>query len=287
MDFFTVPTLAFGFLYCFFVILRCNVTRNTTAFRIVQQMLEAWPYSSSQILGVRRGREVWQRSGDIRKRDGQPTGTHGFPEPVAERSRRTLGGQLPTGLVTTTNIGRIWGSRKTRRWLGQQRCTLTPDLRFEPFRDSVGYTIVTRSQHRTDQKLPLDQVPISRNLVLRFPFVELTPRAHRSRLPASVPGSRLLLKVFLLNVYPVGHRIPLRLRVPAQLCQGASDTVFCRLVDVLDVLRERSNLRLHLAHDGFDNVLIVKRHIVMFPRVVLEIVEFRTVEEIVCSSLVC
>jgi len=51
MDFFTVPTLTFGVLYCFFVIahdrrkiLCFNVTRNPHALWIVQQMREAWPY---------------------------------------------------------------------------------------------------------------------------------------------------------------------------------------------------------------------------------------------------
>ncbi|MGA7767661.1 MAG: integrase core domain-containing protein [Candidatus Sulfotelmatobacter sp.] len=51
MDFFTVPTLTFGVLYCFFVIghdrrkiLRFNVTRNPNALWIVQQLREAWPY---------------------------------------------------------------------------------------------------------------------------------------------------------------------------------------------------------------------------------------------------
>jgi len=48
MDFFTVPTLTFGVLYCFFVIgherrkiLRFNVTRHPSALWIVQQMREA------------------------------------------------------------------------------------------------------------------------------------------------------------------------------------------------------------------------------------------------------
>jgi putative transposase len=52
MDFFTVPTLTFGVLYCFLVIghdrrkiLRFNVTRNPTALWVVQQMREAWPYA--------------------------------------------------------------------------------------------------------------------------------------------------------------------------------------------------------------------------------------------------
>jgi hypothetical protein len=51
MDFFTVPTLTFGVLYCFFVIvhdrrkiLHFNVTRNPHALWIVQQLREAWAY---------------------------------------------------------------------------------------------------------------------------------------------------------------------------------------------------------------------------------------------------
>src|SRR5262245_38890587 len=52
MDFFTVPTLRFGILYCFFVIahdrrriLNCNVTRHPTSFWITQQLREAFPFS--------------------------------------------------------------------------------------------------------------------------------------------------------------------------------------------------------------------------------------------------
>jgi transposase InsO family protein len=54
MDFFTVPTITFGVLYCFFVIghnrrkiLCFNVTRNPSALWIVQQMREAWPYTAA------------------------------------------------------------------------------------------------------------------------------------------------------------------------------------------------------------------------------------------------
>jgi len=53
MDFFTVPTLSFGVLYCFFVIahdrrhiLHCNVTRHPTGLWITQQLREAFPYDS-------------------------------------------------------------------------------------------------------------------------------------------------------------------------------------------------------------------------------------------------
>ncbi len=55
MDFFTVPTITFGVLYCFFVIghdrrkiLRFNVTQHPSALWIVQQMREAWPYAPAQ-----------------------------------------------------------------------------------------------------------------------------------------------------------------------------------------------------------------------------------------------
>jgi putative transposase len=51
MDCFTVPTLTFGVLYCFFVIghdrrkiQHFNVTRNPNALWIVQQLREAWAY---------------------------------------------------------------------------------------------------------------------------------------------------------------------------------------------------------------------------------------------------
>ena len=51
MDFFTVPTLTFGVLYCFVVIghdrrkiLHFNVTRNPHALWVVQQLREAWAY---------------------------------------------------------------------------------------------------------------------------------------------------------------------------------------------------------------------------------------------------
>lgn len=54
MDFFSVPTLTFGVLHCFFVvahdrrsILHCNVTRHPTSAWVVQQLREAFPYDST------------------------------------------------------------------------------------------------------------------------------------------------------------------------------------------------------------------------------------------------
>jgi putative transposase len=52
MDFFCVPTLAFGIIYCFFVIshdrrriLHWNVTRHPTSTWVTQQLREAFPYN--------------------------------------------------------------------------------------------------------------------------------------------------------------------------------------------------------------------------------------------------
>jgi len=54
MDFFTVPTVTFNLLYCFFIIshdrrriLHFNVTRHPTSSWIVQQLREAFPYQSA------------------------------------------------------------------------------------------------------------------------------------------------------------------------------------------------------------------------------------------------
>lgn len=54
MDFFTVPTITFGVLYCFFIIshdcrriLHLNVTRHPTSTWVVQQLQEAFPYQTA------------------------------------------------------------------------------------------------------------------------------------------------------------------------------------------------------------------------------------------------
>jgi len=54
MDFFTVPTLRFSLLYCFFVIghdrrqiLHFNVTKHPTSLWVVQQLREAFPFESA------------------------------------------------------------------------------------------------------------------------------------------------------------------------------------------------------------------------------------------------
>ena len=97
MDFFTVPTLTFGVLYCFFVIahdrrrvLHFNVTRHPTSAWIVQQLREAFPYDSApKYLIFDRGANFNQEVIDTVKNFGtQPKRTN-FRSPwqngVAER----------------------------------------------------------------------------------------------------------------------------------------------------------------------------------------------------------
>jgi putative transposase len=54
MDFFTVPTITFGVLYCFIVIsydrrhnLHVNVTKHPTSGWIIQQLREAFPFEAA------------------------------------------------------------------------------------------------------------------------------------------------------------------------------------------------------------------------------------------------
>ncbi|PYT87649.1 MAG: hypothetical protein DMG36_25060, partial [Acidobacteria bacterium] len=46
--------------------------------------------------------------------------------------------------------GRILGSRRTRQQVGLQKSAVRVQARFNPCRDSAGYTIVMRSQRRFD-----------------------------------------------------------------------------------------------------------------------------------------
>jgi hypothetical protein len=94
MDFFTVPTLTFGVLYCFFVIghdrrkiLRFNVTRNPCAFWIVQQMREAAVRRRSQVPVVRSRFEVWQRRAISSEGNGKSADMYRVSKSMAERCR--------------------------------------------------------------------------------------------------------------------------------------------------------------------------------------------------------
>src|SRR5579859_2260784 len=90
MDFFTVPTLTFGVLYCFFVIahdrqriLHCNVTGHPNSAWVVQHLREAFPYDSAPKFLIFDG-TVPARSRQPRLRSNNDLDSH----PMHQRSGR-------------------------------------------------------------------------------------------------------------------------------------------------------------------------------------------------------
>ena len=103
MDFFTVPTINFSVLYCFFVIshdrrriLHFNVTKHPTSLWIVQQLREAFPFGSAP-------RFV------IFDRDAK----YGLEVPAAIRSLRVS--------PVRTSFGSPWQNGVAERWVGSCR----------------------------------------------------------------------------------------------------------------------------------------------------------------------
>jgi len=117
MDFFTVPTITFGVLYCFFVIshdrrriLHFNVTKHPTSSWIIQQLREAFPFeSASRFL--------------IFDRDGE----YGLEVPVAVRS-------LKISPVRTSSES-PWQNGVAERWVESCR------------RDLLDHIIAFNEQH--------------------------------------------------------------------------------------------------------------------------------------------
>jgi len=107
MDFFTVPTLSFGVLYCFFVIahdrrriLHCIATNRPTSAWVVQQLREAFPYDSApKYLIFDRGANFNEEVIDTVKSFGiQPTRTS-FRSPWQNGVARALGGNCRRDLL--------------------------------------------------------------------------------------------------------------------------------------------------------------------------------------------
>lgn len=110
MDFFTVPTLTFNVLYCFFIIshdrkriLHFNVTRHPTSSWIVQQLREAFPYQSTH-------RFI------IFDHDAK----YGFEVPAAIHSMKITPVQ--------TSIGSPWQNGVAERWVGSCRRELLDNV---------------------------------------------------------------------------------------------------------------------------------------------------------------
>ena len=101
MDFFTVPTVTFQLLYCFFIIshdrrqiVHFNVTRHPASTWIAQQLRETFPYQSAPKFLIldhdaKYGLEV---PAAIRSMKITPLR---ISVPLAEWHRRTVGGKLP------------------------------------------------------------------------------------------------------------------------------------------------------------------------------------------------
>ena len=103
MDLFTVPTLTFGVLYCFFImahdrrrILHFNLTRNPTTAWVRQQLREAFPYESAPKY------LIFDRDAKF------------SPEIVA--AVRAMGSQL-----TRTSFRSPWQNGMAERWVGSCR----------------------------------------------------------------------------------------------------------------------------------------------------------------------
>ena len=101
MDFFTVPTLTFGVLQCFFVIahdrrrvLHFSITRHPSSAWISQQLRETFLYDEVPTRSeLQRG--SCQHDEELR----HPTQADELPQSLAERCCRTLGWELQTGFA--------------------------------------------------------------------------------------------------------------------------------------------------------------------------------------------
>ena len=104
MDFFTVPTITFSALYCFFVIshdrrriLHFNVTKHPTSSWIVQQLREAFPFGSAPrfVIFDRDAKYGLEVPAAIRALRVNPLRTSRFESPWQNGGRRALGRELP------------------------------------------------------------------------------------------------------------------------------------------------------------------------------------------------
>lgn len=117
MDFFTVPTLTFGVLYCFFIIshdrrliLHFNITRHPTSSWIAQQLRDAFPYDAVPKFLV-----------------FDHDAKYGFEVPTTIRSMNIT--------AVRTSVGCPWQNGVAERWVGSCR------------RELLDHIIVLNEQH--------------------------------------------------------------------------------------------------------------------------------------------
>ena len=159
MDFFTVPTLTFGVLYCFFVIahdrrriLHCNVTKYPTSAWVVQQLREAFPYDTAP------GYLIFDR------------GTQ-FNEDVID-AVKSFGIQ-----PKRTSFRSPWQNGVAERWVGNCR------------RDLLDHVIVVNKRHL--KRLMNEYVRYYHNDRTNLAIAKETP-AGREAVNGSRTGSRVL-----------------------------------------------------------------------------------------------
>jgi putative transposase len=170
MDFFTVPTLTFGVLYCFFVIghdrrkiLHFNVTQNPNAVWVAQPLREAWAYKQPRrfLLFDRDSKFGVDVISVVRNMGSHPTRT-AFRNPwqngVAERWIGSCRRDLLEHVIVLNerHLKRLMGEyvryyHEDRTHLGlakdtpagrQQQSAPGLEARFNPCRDSAACTIV-------------------------------------------------------------------------------------------------------------------------------------------------
>jgi hypothetical protein len=111
-DFFTVSTLSFRTLYCFFVIehakrqvLQFNVTLHPTSEWIVQQLREAFPLPCPyQYVLFDQDGQVRKRGGDLFEGECSQADAYERSQSLAKRHRRTMGGQCTPRNCSTTSF---------------------------------------------------------------------------------------------------------------------------------------------------------------------------------------
>src|SRR5258708_23446578 len=104
MDFFTVPTITFGVLYCFPIIshdrrrvLHVNVTKHPTSGWIIQQLREAFPFGSAPrfLILDRDAKYGLDVPAAVRSLKDKP-GPNLLRTSLAKRRSGALGRKLPT-----------------------------------------------------------------------------------------------------------------------------------------------------------------------------------------------
>ena len=151
MDFFTVPTLTFSVLYCFFIIshdrrriLHCNVTRHPTGTWIAQQLREAFPYAAvPKFL--------------ILDHDAK----YGFEVPATIRSMNIT--------PMRTSIGSTWQNGMAERWVGSCR------------RELLDYVVALNERHL--RRLLSDYISYYHDDRTHVGLGKYTPARRSSSLP--------------------------------------------------------------------------------------------------------